>query len=398
MAPPPGLPSLDILGPTIPSMLELAFSSGVVRGGRPTADQWVTALGELGGNLRKCTANAAHWYYSKFSSCPWCAIEGSSGVPLFPAVFVANAAGTSGMVLLWQQVVAIADPGPLPPIPRPGALTVTASPEARAVGSRRRRRRVTAGVAAALFLVVMSGAMSHGIPYLPMLMAVAAIVSLAFLAARDSAATGFRATAEAVRKDWRELEAAWTRPVAGPSLTSIRKSLDDLKAKHDGLPNERARRLGRLWEARQKSQLSEHLDRFQIADAKISGIGKAKVATLQAHGIFTADDVDPARIYATVIPGFGPATKGKLVDWRRDCESRFRFDPNRGVAQSELDALEREIRQRGTKLEQEVSTGLAQLRAFVANADLRRRTLEGKAAELLPRLAQANADARMVGA
>ena len=104
------------------------------------------------------------------------------------------------------------------------------------------------------------------------------------------------------------------------------------------------------------------------------------------------------RIHSTAIPGFGPATKGKLVDWRRACESSFRFDPNRGVAQSELDALERDIRQRGTKLEQEVATGLAQLRAFVANADLRRRTLEGKAAELLPRLAQANADARMVGA
>ena len=207
----------------------------------------------------------------------------------------------------------------------------------------------------------------------------------------------FKDVARATRSDWAKLKAAWSAGVPGPSFATQRLALEGLKQQHEALPSERARRLQKLGEARQQSQLAEHLDRFQLAGAKISGIGKAKVATLQAHQIFTAGDIDPTGIHAMIIPGFGAVTKGKLVDWRRACERSFRFDPNRGIAPADIAAVESDIGRRSSKIEQDMAAGLAQLRAIVANAELRRRALEGQAAELLPKLAQAEADARAVG-
>jgi len=226
---------------------------------------------------------------------------------------------------------------------------------------------------------------------LPVLAVVASSLGLFYWRA-GKGTDQYQAAVRAVREDWLQLETAWSAKPPGPSFADVRGALNELKRKHDALPGERVGRMRKLWEARQHRQLSQHLDRFQIADAKIGGVGKAKVATLQAHQIFTAGDVDPGRIHSTQIPGFGPATKGKLVDWRRECERSCRFDPNGGVSPADQAAVDRDIAQRGARLEQDLAAGLSKLRAIAANQGLRHRSLEEKAAELLPRLAQAEAD------
>ena len=389
MAPPPGSLSTDALTPRLQDLFENAFSQGSTRGGRPTPDQWLSALQELGADLRQCAVNKGHHYRKGLPRCPWCDIEAASGTPLFPAVFVTVPGQASGMLALWQQVTAVEEPRPLPPFP---AYSGSASPSAAAVESGRKARKLrlaaygsaTAAVGAALALAPAGWG----------LVLAAGTGFLSYVVGKDKPSgvpDEYRRRLQDAERDWDALRQAWGQPAQGGQFVQERARLAELKARHDALPNERAKRLQKLSEQRRERQQEEHLDRFLIADAKIPGVGRAKVATLSAYSIDTAGDIVESRIFA--IPGFGPTTTAKLAAWRRKHEQTFRFDPSKGVPQGEIAKVERDIVMERNRLETEVGAGLARLKAAAAATGTRRHLLEGKIAELQPKLAQTRADA-----
>ncbi|SDB22016.1 SH3 domain-containing protein [Belnapia rosea] len=394
MEPPPGSLPIDALTPTIQDLFEKAFDPGSVRGGRPDANRWVTALGELASDLRVCGANGGHYYRKGLSACPWCAIENASGITLFPVVFRPGASvGATGMAALWQEVSKVPDPPPVGQCPPPPGAALTPSPPAQALagvgGSLKTAAWASVGASVLATLIIAP-------PDLRALM-VPAIGVIVFVIHRNGGAAlqnPFRQRLVEVKRDWETLQRAWSAPVPGPTVAEIRAGLQRIKAQHDVLPDERARRLQKLNEQRRQKQLEDHLDRFSLANAKIPGIGPTRVATLASHGIDTASDIIRHRLLA--VPGFGPATVSKLLAWRQSHEMTFRFDPNRGVSPSEIAVVERDIATQRTKLEREVAAGLTRLRAAVAAHTARRQALEGRAAELLPQFAQALADAAVV--
>jgi DNA-binding helix-hairpin-helix protein with protein kinase domain len=390
MAPPPGSLPIDALTPRVQDMFEQAFSPDSAKAGRPTPDHWVSVLQELGSDLRQCSVNQGHHYRKGLPRCPWCDIEAASGTPLFPAVFVTTAGQPGGMLALWQQVTAIAQPRPLPPFPI-STGSATPSPVALATGRKARILRLAAhgATAASMGAALVLAPAGWGV------VLAAGAGFLSYVVGKDKQGgvlDEYRRRLQDAERDWEALRQAWGQPAKGAThFAQERAKLAELKARHDALPNERAKRLQMLAEHLRQRQLESHLDRFLIADAKISGVGRAKVVTLSAYGIDTAGDVVESRVIA--IPGFGPATTAKLVAWRRKHEQTFRFDPSKGVPQSEIAKVERDIAMERNRLETEVATGLARLKAAAAAADNRRRMLEGKAAELQPKLAQARADA-----
>jgi hypothetical protein len=115
---------------------------------------------------------------------------------------------------------------------------------------------------------------------------------------------------------------------------------------------------------------------------------------LSSHGIDTAGDIDQSKVLQ--VPGFGPATTKRLLAWRRLHEQTFRFDPGRGVSQSDMAAVERDITLARSHLEREIVAGLGRLKAMVEAANARRRALEARAAELIPRYTQAAVDAEVI--
>lgn len=390
MASPPGSLPIGALTTRLQDMFEQAFSPGSTKAGRPTSDQWVPALQELGSDLRQCSVNRGHHFRRGLPRCPWCDIEAASGTSLFPAVFVTTAGQPSGMLALWQQITAVAEPRPLPPLPS-SAATATPSLAALESGRRARNLRLAAysSTAVSLAAVLALAPAGWGI-----VLATGAGF-LSYVVGKQKSGGGsdeYRTRLLEAKRNWEALKQAWNQPAQTGQFAQERAKLTELKARHDALPNERAKRLQKLSEEVRQRQLEDHLDKFPIASAKISGIGRAKVATLSAYNIDTAGDVVESRVLT--IPGFGPATTAKLVAWRRKHEQTFRFDASKGVSQSEIAKVERYIATERNRLETEVAAGLARLKAASAAMESRRHMLEGKAAELEPKLSQALADAR----
>ena len=389
MVPPPASLPMEALTPRLRDLFETAFSLATRSGGRPGPAEWIGALEDLARDLKPCSVNRGHVHRRGLTDCPWCRIEAESGVPLFPALFMGTASAGS-MVALWPQVLAIASPKALPPPPPGPDASVPPSPavqEARRhAGSLRTASFVSLGCGLAAIVVLAPAA--YGGP-----LTVAFLLLALVLGQRGDAddVAAYRSKRSDLEREWMALIEAWKPHPGIAEFAARRLRLDKLKSEHDGLGAERARRLQTLAEGARERQRDAYLSQFPIAGARISGIGRAKVATLSAYGIDTAADIDPGRIAA--IPGFGPKTIRKLMGWRKHHEKDFVFDPTLGPDSASLQSVEREIAQKGSRIEAEVAAGLARLRTLAAAAEAHRDRLERTRADLAPRLAQARADA-----
>jgi DNA-binding helix-hairpin-helix protein with protein kinase domain len=115
---------------------------------------------------------------------------------------------------------------------------------------------------------------------------------------------------------------------------------------------------------------------------------------LESYNIETAWDVSESHIMH--VPGFGPALTRELVKWRRDLETKFRFDPAKGVDPHDIATLDREIADTKRKLEQNLANGpqiLTQLRNHIM---AQRTTLKPLVDQAAKALAQARADLKAV--
>jgi DNA-binding helix-hairpin-helix protein with protein kinase domain len=139
-----------------------------------------------------------------------------------------------------------------------------------------------------------------------------------------------------------------------------------------------------------KYQLQKFLDSFRIYDAKIEKINHTRKATLQSYGIETAADIDPR--YLVLIPGFGPKYANNLLEWRKKIESRFVFNPNKGVDRFQLAEIHKKINEEKLKLENELSKGAAELKRIAGETKNIRNELMQKIEKALQEYAQAEAN------
>lgn len=388
MLQPPGTPPLSIVGPDTEFFFERAFAREMIPGGRPTAIEWIETLGALERELTQCGSNPAHWHH-RSTSCPWCPMEGTTGVPLFG---VALAKGTPGigfdMAGLWRQIEAIVDPGPVPSLP---ATTKTAGPVAKAAAAQKNARGVLTAAA-------VIGAFVASIAYMPGVWWIAPPIAgfVVHKLMKDDARTqAIRTGASQAIDAWSALNHQWTQRAGNEAFLKRRAELGQLKSKWDGMPNERLRRLDQLKRNHRQLQLDAYLDRFEIATAKIESVGAGRKQTLESYGIETALDVTQAALY--LVPGFGPKTNQKLLRWRAGIEAKFVFNPNQPVDPREIQKVDASVLKDRTDIEGKLRQGLQELRQLSAQVQSVRHHMRDQLDRAHEAKLQAEADLKAIG-
>ncbi|MDQ2654374.1 MAG: hypothetical protein M3Z20_15175 [Chloroflexota bacterium] len=359
MAPPPHALPLEAVSPEVASLFLRAFVPAASGSARPSAADWTQALDRMKSSLVRCSRVPTHTFLNTLALCPWCQIEAGSGVVLFAVVVTAPVTGQSTSFRLetvWAQITAIASPGPLPAIPpQPGP---TPAPRIATLRQARRKRRLmTGGIAAVvtgmLLLLQMS---AGGAPILVAIVVLAGAVGWdrwQDRAWRESRSAAFSAL-EQVSRQRSSLEARWNTLGPGP-FDEARDNLETRAQEYRDLPNLRTRELQVLERNSRAIQLQRYLDSRRIDNARISGIGPTRIATLQSFGIETAAQVNPAAIAA--VPGFGPHLTRTMLDWRSSIERAFVYNAKVPVAKSDIAELDRKIAQKEARLVQELQAG-----------------------------------------
>src|SRR5262245_58167101 len=109
MEPPPHIPALAGMSPAIATRFERAFSRQATNGhARPSPADWIVALDAAGKQLARCKREPNHFYFSASPSCPWCQVEGATGVVLFNiAILPTIDADRFDIVTVWRAIQSI---------------------------------------------------------------------------------------------------------------------------------------------------------------------------------------------------------------------------------------------------------------------------------------------------
>jgi DNA-binding helix-hairpin-helix protein with protein kinase domain len=357
MEKPPGVPDLAIVGSEVSQLFETAFARDRMLAGRPTPKQWIAALERLEKSLKQCPANAAHWHLPTLP-CPWCAMEGATGVTLFPLMTQVSGGTAFSFERLWREVENIPHPGPAPELSQPA---LKPSPQAGDLAaSKRQARMVAAAVSITLLALGVFGPLRAPWPAILFFGGIAAFFAILSLMDKRSEIRAFKTTLEGLSSRWHEAQREWASRAGPESFEAKRKELLKLRQEWLALPARRLRKLDDLKRNHRHLQLEMFLDGHEIRKYKIEGIGRGRTDTLESYGIVTAADVTPAALGA--VPGFGPKLEGTLLSWRSLLERQFVFNPNQPVDPCQIAAVEQSILSEKKALEGQLIAAHAALR------------------------------------
>ena len=395
MLPPPTTLALAHLSYGIASLFERAFAPGGERGGRPTAQEWFTAIGNYQRELRRCATAGAHAYHQSLSLCPLCEIERTIKSDLFLVVLAAAPASAKVFDLnaLWRQVLAVSVPAAAM-LPAPAPPVVSAQP----LPSSMR----TAMIASWL---VMACAGAASVPALSLGSGPGwvGLLVCAFIWWILQDVSGIRverktrkARAESADHNVRGIinQAKQESEDAERRFRQMQKALEGAREVYRELPGAEQKALHELARQREASQRRHHLERHFIEQAGIPGIGGGLTATLASYGIETAADVDPS--IAGKVPGFGPSRTAELLAWRAAVESQFRFDPSRGVDPADRQAIRNHYARLALDLERQLTAGPSELQRLSSFAQQRQANALAQLHAFVRELAQAQADVKAV--
>lgn len=333
---PPGTPALSFIGAEVAQLFEAAFSQAATKDGRPTARNWIAALGRLEANTKQCANNNGHWYPSHLSLCPWCQMEAQGAKPLFP--FGGGGGATVELEALWKQLQGLGNLGSAPSIPIPSSPPP--SPAAQQVGP---PNSLANAIASAVGLAVFVGGCFLA-PALLWIFGIAAVTAYSFMRNQFSNAKHVEAFGKALsdaEANFNRANSDWQHRAGEGALCEAKRKFIALRTELNEIPAKRIKALDQLKQHQRRLQLDRFLDKFELEDAKIEGIGPGRKRTLESYGIETAADVIQQRI--TIVPGFGPKMIERLLKWRRSIEAKFVFDPAKAIDPHDIAKVEQEI-------------------------------------------------------
>lgn len=355
----------------VAGLFERAFALQGTAPTRPTATEWVGALGRMERETRSCRVNRGHRYVGTF--CPWCAVERSGGPDFFislatvmaPAMGTGAAAGSFNLDNLLRRAAAI-------PVPPAGLTPALRNPSAKpGVPSLARPNLghiawvvVCYTIAVACFF----GTFEYGLLFF-MMFGFIGLGNLALEKAKKpkvdpgllAAVQRSTQAHEAVCQEWvRDVETAWQK------YTEAARELDARQRKYRQLPGELQKARQDLASNQRLVQLKHHLEHFYVRGATIDGVGPGLKQTLLSFGIETAADVTRGAVHS--VPGFGPARTRAMLAWRQHVEAKFVYIPNKPVDPADIAALDRRFMAMRQNLEREMETLVTEMQNYSTRA------------------------------
>lgn len=388
-SPPPRSIPVSMLPDAMESMFHLAFTEKGASGARPSAQQWVAALDNLRGGLKKCNASSMHLYPDHLGSCPWCALE-KQGVAYFVDLGTTFTQTSTGFVLtqVWAVIQSVPAPAPLS-IPTPGNFTVTAQALPAGVpgdGTITFYRLLAVGIGIAI-AVAAPKAMFWGI-----VVGVIGWFMASSAGSSERAAERSRRSAaqQAAKKEYDELVERVQRDAGPAGFQAKRAELSKLRDEHQGLPQAEKQELDKLHSTAHDRQKQKFLDTCFIDSASISGVGPARKAALRSFGIETAADVSRSKVMQ--VRGFGESLTRAVTDWKASCERRFVFNAAAAVTAADRDAVRSKFGARKVSIEAALSRGAGELQNFRQRAATQMAQLQPQLEAAARKLAQAEKD------
>ncbi len=389
--PPPHALSLSVLPDNLVQLFERAFLRGSERdSARPSGQDWFQALDFLSKNLRGCSHDSGHKYPSHLAKCPWCEIYDAGGPNFFISVVVhvSPQFGAANVSAYWAAIQQVsARPLAAKELIAFGQPKVTATPLPS--GMSKTRPQFYLG-----WLII---AVS-----VPLFWFVGCFAAIGILIGWGLIAEGARSSEYSGELSRRQQSVEQARIEFQKSLTDAKGIVDDyhqqfekkkaeLQAGYNRylrLDQEKREQLQKLEAGKRELQLNEFLDKILIRDHEIPEIKAKRKQALQAYGVESALDV----AYSISVPGFGPHLISVLLDWRRQCETRFRFNQAGPLPQKELHELELRITDLRRLLEIELRSGPQGLNEISVTAERKLRECEARTANFVHKQAQAEAD------
>jgi DNA-binding helix-hairpin-helix protein with protein kinase domain len=386
MSPPPATLPLEAVSTQVAELFEAAFSpEGASDSGRPEPVRWVEELSRLERDLKKCTHDTAHVYWSGLPVCPWCEIESRTGITNFSVAYAprGGAAAPLDFGAIWRSIGQIPKPEKIK-IPSPTSIPkVEPDPKFLAIATSRKVARLLG-----VILVLGSGVLtavstaSYGGAFLAMLLAMllfGCAFGLAFSPSAKRADTRY----QLAKGRYQNLYSQW-QATADSQLFSARvKELEQRRNQYQDLEDYRRRGFEKLQATIRERQLARFLDRYPIEPGAAPGIGAGRCATLSSYGMDTAADVELARVKK--VPGFGSQLSSNLVEWRRGLEAQFRFNPGLGVDAGDVQKLDAEVAHLRESIDAEMQNAPSELRQL----EIRIKTAQNA---MRPQLEQAAAE------
>jgi DNA-binding helix-hairpin-helix protein with protein kinase domain len=391
MQPPPNCITLAHLSPEVSGLFLNAFAPGGAQSGRPNAGQWIAALDKLGHQLKKCSTNSAHSFFQSLSMCPWCAIETRAGVLLFVGYAVAGGASGFKVEIVWAQIASVQSPGPgTLPDSSQLAANIGATLQAKAAGWKRRGQ--ISGVVV-IMLVILGICLSAGFGAATFWVGIVCFaIAKSVISNAERGKTRFESEARAAEARLRVIQDRWQREASEEPFRIKLSDLKKLADEYSQLPNRRQQKIRDLERDIYNVQLRHHLERFPIASADIPHVGDNRKAMLSSYGI---DDVaDVTAIAVEAVPGFGQFLTTQMMNWRRSCESKFKFDARRGIDPADIQRVDQDIAKRRMEIELMLSRGQMELTEVRRRIVIVRGQLQDQLQKAWMETAQAQANAR----
>lgn len=344
--PPPASLLLEDLPPGIGNLFEAAFRSDPEASARPTPMQWVQELENLMKYRRVCRFDSVHVYPAQLNDCPWCRIEDAGGPAFFVPASGVSAITSDRLAALDDQILELREIK-FPDLPF-GQLKLPEMPSVRTSGRLPKRTWVDwnalllvatwiicfASIIIGRFagpmagrLTLATGALLSMVTAIPLMIGQDAKArrktcddALDWLAKGRDQLENMAATIQAQHR-FRETSFDQSTNSLKNEIKAYRNAEESLK---DAIVNQRM------------MQKAEFLRGFSIRDNihKIPNLTASQVAMLEAFSVDSANDIEQLRLYG--IPSIDGETVMELLQWRRDIEPGFKFNPEHGITFADM--------------------------------------------------------------